>query len=315
MTAPAQPQSEPSRQTLGLVLAIAGAALFATKGIIVKLALAEGIDAVTTLAWRMLVSVPIFAGVGLWSWRQRARATGRGGTALPDRATLAKAGGVGVLGYYLASYFDFAALEYISAQLDRLILLTYPFFVVLFGVVLFRRKVTLPMVLALVLSYCGIMLIFLHDFRVAGDTVLLGSALALGSAIAYAGYQILAKPLIDRMGAQLFTSVAMSAAGVLVFAHFLLTHPISALAVTGYELSLMVGIGLFSTVLPAYCISWAIGLVGSERTAVVGNISPVATVGLAVLVLGEAFTPFHLAGTGLVLIGVWLFARRPRAKN
>ena len=38
---------------------------------------------------------------------------------------------------------------------------------------------------------------------------------------AYAGYQILAKPLIDRLGAQLFTSIAMSAAGPACSSHFL----------------------------------------------------------------------------------------------
>ena len=44
--------------------------------------------------------------------------------------------------------------------------------------------------------------------------------------IVYAAYQILAKPLIDRMGAGLFTSIAMSGAGPAVIVHFLLTHPV-----------------------------------------------------------------------------------------
>lgn len=303
--------SDGGRQALGLALALLGAGFFATKGIFVKLALAEGIDAVTTLCWRMIVSAPIFAAIGLWSWRRR---TGAAARPLPGRV-LAQAAGVGVLGYYVASYLDFAALEHISAQLDRLILLTYPFFVVLFGVVFFARKVTGTMLVALVTSYVGIALIFAHDFAIEGDAVLLGSGLVLGSAVTYAGYQILAKPLIDQMSAELFTSVGMSSAGVLVFIHFLATHPVAALAVTGYQLALMIGIGLVSTVLPAYCISAAIGRVGPERTAVVGNISPVATIGLAVLVLGEAFTPWHLAGTMLVLFGIWLFTRKPRAKS
>jgi len=48
----------------GVVLALLGAALFATKGIIIKLALHEGIDTVTTLTWRMIVAVPIFLATG-----------------------------------------------------------------------------------------------------------------------------------------------------------------------------------------------------------------------------------------------------------
>ena len=267
----------------GLVLALAGAAFFATKGIVIKLALLEGIDSVTTLTWRMIVAVPIFLTVG-------------------------------ILGYYLASLLDFSALEYISAQFDRLILLTYPFFVVLFGAVFFKRRITMPMLAALVESYLGIGVIFWHDLRVEGDNVLLGAALVLGSAIVYAAYQIMAKPLIDKLGPQLFTSIAMSGAGPAVIAHFLLTHPVGDLAVTGNGFLLMLAIGTVATVLPAYCISGAIALIGPERTAVIGNVSPVVTVGLAVSVLGEAFTLYHAIGTALVLGGVWLFARREKPK-
>ena len=63
---------------LRLTLAILGAALFATKGIVIKLALAEGVDAVTTLAWRMIVAVPIFVTVGILAYRRRLAAQPQG---------------------------------------------------------------------------------------------------------------------------------------------------------------------------------------------------------------------------------------------
>lgn len=300
---------------LGLALAIGGAAFFATKGIVIKLALLEGVDAVTTLTWRMIVAVPIFLCVGLLGYRRKMATRQAGAPPLLDLPTILKTLGVGVLGYYVASYFDFQALEYISAQFDRLILLTYPFFVVLFGAVFFRRKVTPLMVGAMLMSYAGIALIFWRDFRLEGHDVLLGAGLVFIASISYAGYQILAKPLIDRMGAQLFTSIAMSGAGPMVVLHFLLTHPVSDLAVSGPAFWLMLAIGTVSTVLPAYCISGAIGLIGPERTAVIGNVSPVVTIALAVVILGEAFTLWHAAGTTLVLVGAWLFTRKARVKT
>jgi drug/metabolite transporter (DMT)-like permease len=136
-----------------------------------------------------------------------------------------------------------------------------------------------------------------------------------GSAIAYAAYQIMAKPLIDKLGPQLFTSIAMSGAGPAVIAHFLVTHPVTDLAVTGNGFLLMLAIGTVSTVLPAYCISSAIGLIGPERTAVIGNVSPVVTITLAVGILGEAFTVWHAAGTAMVLAGAWLFTRKQKPKR
>lgn len=304
-----------SRQLLGVGLALLGAAFFATKGIFIKLALELGIDTLTTLTWRMIVSVPVFVIVGIIAYRRKRAAAGPGAAPVLDGTTLLQVMGVGLLGYYVASYLDFSALGFITAQLDRLILLTYPFFVLLFGAVFFKRQVTPLMLAALVVSYAGIALIFLTDFALEGDNVVLGSLLVFGSAVVYAAYQILAKPLIDRMGAQLFTSIAMSAAGPAIVAHFLLTHPVSDLAIDGYGLMLMLAVGIISTVLPAYCISGAIGTIGPERTAIIGNVSPVVTVGLAIAVLGELFTPLHAAGTALVLLGVWLFGRKSKPKK
>jgi len=186
--------------------------------------------------------------------------------------------------------------------------------VVLFGAVFFKRRITGPMAAALIVSYAGIAMIFAHDMAIEGDNVMLGAGLVFGSAVAYAAYQIMAKPLIDRLGPELFTSIAMSAAGPAVVIHFLSTHPVSALAVTGNGFALMLAIGTISTVVPAYCISGAIGLIGPERTAIIGNISPLVTVGLAISILGEAFTVWHAVGTALVLGGVWLFTRKEKPK-
>ena len=161
---------------LGVALAILGAAFFATKGIVIKLAMIENIDAVTTLTWRMIVAVPIFVTVGILGYRHRVRQSG-GITPVLDTKSVLQALGVGILGYYVASYLDFSALTYISAQFDRLILLTYPFFVVLFGAVFFGRKVTAAMAAALVISYAGIALIFWRDFSIEGDDVLLGATM------------------------------------------------------------------------------------------------------------------------------------------
>jgi drug/metabolite transporter (DMT)-like permease len=298
----------------GLVLALLGAAFFATKGIVIKLALNEGVDTVTTLTWRMIVAVPVFLTVGVLGYRRKLRALPAGTPSPLTLSVFLQTLGVGVLGYYVASLLDFSALEYISAQFDRLILLTYPFFVVLFGAVFFKRRITLPMLAALFVSYLGIALIFWHDLRIEGDNVVLGAALVFGSAFAYAGYQLLAKPLIDKLGSGLFTSIAMSAAGPCVIVHFLFTHPVGDLAITGNGFLLMLAIGTVATVLPAYCISGAIGLIGPERTAIIGNVSPLVTVGLAISVLGEPFTLWHAVGTALVLGGVFIFTRKEKPK-
>src|SRR5690242_16331804 len=98
-----KPTPTVSTQALGIFLALLGAALFATKGIIIKLALADGIDTLTTLAWRQVVAVPVFVTVGVLGYMRKRRAAPAGAAPVLDTRTLFQALGVGMLGYYVAS--------------------------------------------------------------------------------------------------------------------------------------------------------------------------------------------------------------------
>ena len=51
-------QTPASQFTTGLLLAAAGSIAFSGKAIIVKLAYRHGVDAVTVVAWRMLLALP-----------------------------------------------------------------------------------------------------------------------------------------------------------------------------------------------------------------------------------------------------------------
>jgi len=295
----------------GYVLGGLGASFFATKGIVIKLALIEGIGPVTTLTWRMIIAVPLFALIGWLGYRNKKRQN-------PNfqirRTALIKTIGVGTIGYYLASYLDFAGLEYITAQLDRLILMTSPIFVVLISAIISRRAIGPKLLASLLFSYFGLALIFWRDLGLDGSEVIIGSVLVLGAAISYAIYQILAKPLIDEMGARLFTSIAMSAAGAVIMLQFAFTNSLGDLLVDQNAMWLMLAMGTISTVLPAYLIAMSIGMIGPGPTAVMGNISPIVTIVLAVSILGETFSIWHALGAAMVLIGVFSFTRI-EAKN
>src|SRR6185369_13343677 len=101
----------------GLTLATFGAITFSGKAIIVKLAYRYVVDAVTLIMLRMLFALPLFAATGWWA--------SRGKAALSLRDWLGVTG-LGITGYYLSSFLDFAGLQYISASLERLILYLNP---------------------------------------------------------------------------------------------------------------------------------------------------------------------------------------------
>lgn len=294
---------------IGYIFGAGGAALFATKGIIIKLALIENVDAVTTLTWRMIIATPVFILIGWWGY-QHQKSKNADFKIRPSHVV--KSALVGILGYYLASYLDFKGLEYITAQLDRLILMTHPIFVVLIGAIAFGRRVTRQMIIALLVSYAGLAVIFVHDLNIEGSNVVIGTMLVLGAALSYAFYQLLAKPVIDEIGSRLFTSIAMTGAGFAVVVHFMITHELSDIIVSPNAMWMMFAIGTVATVFPAYLIAASIGHVGPAATAVIGNVAPLVTIVLAVTILGEAFSTSHAIGAFMVIIGVLYFTRAER---
>ena len=311
MTAP-EPSAAaaPTVPISGYLLAAGGAVLFSSKAVLIKLAYAEAIDAVTLLALRMALSVPIFVAVGLWTVRRELA----GGAARPAGRDLLKAGAVGVLGYWFASYTDFKGLETLSPQFERLILFTYPLFVVVFGALFFRLPFRWSSLGAFAISYAGLAVIFVEDFRTEGTAVAIGAAYVLSSAVAFAFYQLLAKPLIGKLGAPLFTSVAMTAASVAVMAQFAAVRPMEALAVGERGLAVAAAVAILATVLPSYMMSAALQRISAQANATIATVSPVATLVLAVVVLGEVVTSADLVGTGLVLTGVGAFTLLDRRR-
>lgn len=96
---------------------------------------------------------------------------------------------------------------------------------------------------------------------------------------------------------------------VFVCIHFLLTHRVEDLWVSPTVWGYAVLLGIFSTVLPSFMVSEAIARIGAARTSIVGTSGPIITILLAVLVLGEPFGWFHLAGMVLVMVGVGMLGK------
>lgn len=286
-----------ARLTGALLVAIAAIA-FSGKGVIIKLAYRYGVDAVTLLALRMLFSAPLFMLLGWWASRDG------GAQALSARDHGAIVA-LGFGGYYLASYFDFLGLQYITAALERLLLFVHPTFVVLFSALLFGRRITGRDVFAIVVSYAGIALVFGHDLATQPGNVALGSFWVLLSALFYAAYLIGSGRIVHRVGTLRFAAYAGLVSSVCVVAHFLVTRPAGMLVsqqMPVYWLSLLMAV--VSTVLPIVLTMEGIRRVGASHASIVASIGPLATIGLGAVFLGEPITGFQIAGAALVLTGV-----------
>jgi len=297
----AAPASAAPRSALvaGLAIAVGGAILFSTKAIVAKLLYRYQLDAVTTLAFRMLFSLPLFAAVALWKMRTEAPLT------KADRWRLL---GLGLVGYYLSSYLDFLGLQYISVGLERLILFLTPTFVLLMTAVLFKRRIGRVEWCALALSYCGIVLVFVHDLNGGTGSIVLGSLFVLGSATSYAVYLLGSGEMVRRIGSLRLVAYAMCVSSVACILQFFVLRPASLLVqpMPVYALSLVNGI--FCTIFPVFMTMIAVQRIGAATASQAGMVGPVSTLFLGALILGEPITAVQLAGTALVLGGIYMLS-------
>ena len=285
----------------GLAFALIGSIAFSGKAIIVKLAYRHGTDAVTLLMLRMLFALPLFLALAWWS--------GRGRPALSQRDWGAVFG-LGFSGYYLASFLDFLGLAYISASLERLILYLNPTLVLLLGVLLHGRKVSARQLLALAVSYGGVLLVFGHELNDLGPNVGLGTLLVFGSALSYAVYLVQSGQEVQRLGALRLTGLATTVACLLCIGQFLLLRPLeSVLAVPAPVLWLSLLNATACTFAPVILVMMGIERLGATLAAQTGLVGPMSTILMGIFILGEPMTPWILGGTALVLAGVALLAR------
>lgn len=286
---------------VGLCIAITGAILFSAKAIFAKLIYRYQVDAVTMLGFRMMFSAPFFAVVALWQMR----------TQKPlERADALRIVFLGLIGYYISSFLDFIGLQYISAGLERLILFLTPSFVLLISVFFLKKRIGLVEWLALIISYSGTVLVFLHDVGTGGSNVALGGAFVVGSAITYAIYLILSGELVRRVGSMRLVAYAMCVSSVASVLQFFLLRPASTLVqpMPVYTLSLLNAV--FSTVLPVFITMVAVQRIGAATAAQAGMIGPVSTLFMGAVFLAEPITSIQLAGTALVLTGIYVLSRK-----
>ena len=291
------------------MLATVGAVAFSGKAIIVKLAYRHGVDAVTLIMLRMLFALPFFLAMSWWASRKTADKT-------PVPLTRKDWLGVvwlGVTGYYLASFLDFAGLQYITASLERLILYLNPTLVLLLGWVFAGRRIARPQALGMVISYGGVLLVFGHEVKLQGADVALGAVLVFLSAISYALYLFYSGEIVQRLGSLRLVGLATSVACLLCIGQFVLLRPLDvAWSVAPQVVWLSVLNATLCTVVPVMLVMMAIERVGAGLAAQVGMVGPMSTMLMGVLLLDEPFTAWLVAGTTLVIAGVYVCTRGRR---
>ncbi len=286
----------------GILLAIIGVVLFSAKAVMVKMAYTYGIDHLTLLLFRMVFAFPFYLLIAFLSKPLHPKEIRNS-----DYLWIVF---FGFIGYYLASLFDFMGLQYIKAGLERIILFIYPTIVVLLSWFIFRKKITKLQVLAIVVTYLGVLITFWDEAGATENPILLGGFLIFLSAFTYASYLVGSGWLIPKFGVMQFTSYAMIVSTICIVVHYLFINGFNLSSYPSQVYLLGMAMAIFSTLVPSFLVSAAINRLGASTFSIFGSLGPVSTIILAFFFLEETITFLQIFGMLVVIGGVMLVSRK-----
>jgi drug/metabolite transporter (DMT)-like permease len=279
------------RRLVGILLIAISAASFGTLAIFGRFAYADGMDIFTVLFLRFGISAAFMTVILLLRKEQ-----------FPHGRILAQLVGMGALGYVGQSFSYMTAIKYASAGLVALLLYLYPMFVLVLSVLVFREKLTVVKIPALILALIGTAL----TVDPAGGQIT-GILLAITAALIYSVYIIVGTNVMKHVSAVQSSTVIFASAGAVYGLLTLINGATFPVSNAGWMAVL--GLIVISTIIPVVTFLAGLERIGPTNAAMLSTLEPVVTVLLAAWLFGETLLPIVLLGGGLILTAVVLLTR------
>jgi drug/metabolite transporter (DMT)-like permease len=268
-------------------MVVASAVSFGTLSIFAKLAYSAGLGTEQLLAFRFAL-----AAVGMWALSV---AAGQNPLRLSRRQATSLVAVGGVL-YTLQAMTYFIALRTLPASLAVLIVYIYPSLVVIAAWLFLRRRVSRWHVGALVASFAGVILL------VGGAQFRLGSGLifAFAAPLVYTTFILVSERVMAAVPPVAASAVMMSGTAVVLCVIALFQGQL-VLPATPRAWAISVGIAVVPTMIAISLFLAGLPRVGAARASLISTLELVVTVTLAILLLGDRFSPLEAIGGVLVL--------------
>lgn len=216
--------------------------------------------------------------------------------------------------YAVSAEFLFLAYDLLSPGIASTIFFMYPLIVALILGFFFKETITLPTVIALFIVLIGVFFLSVKD--IANFSInYIGAYISLLGAFTYAIYMLIVnKSNISASGIKIsFYSTLFSSLYFLLKLFFTgRTLPIPELKMAG----LLVGFGVITTLLSIITLVYAIRMIGSTPTAIIGVAEPVVAVAISIWIFHEEEFTFNLfLGVCLIIIGVMIDILNPKKRK
>lgn len=215
---------------------------------------------------------------------------------------------VGIAAFNTLVYIGLGATTAINALLLQSAL---PVLIILFSYLLFGERTGVLALCGIAVSLAGVVTILTGGEPLAIVALVpnAGDVLVFLAVTSYALYSALLRrrPSVHALS---FLAVTFGLGAAMLLPFWL--WELSAGAVMRLDRTTLLSIGyvaVFPSVLAYFCYNRGVQLIGANRAGQFIHLMPVCGSLLAVLILGEAFRPFHAVGMGLCFAGIVLATR------
>lgn len=211
--------------------------------------------------------------------------------------------GMGFVGLFLYYTFYYYGISVMAAQDACIINYLWPLMIVVFSVFILKEKMNVRKLLAVILSFAGVVLVATKgDIANIDMGNLKGILSCVGAAVCYGLFSVYNKKKAydQNIGMMFFFGIAALASGAVS----LLTEELQP--ITGVQLIGSVWIGVFVNAI-AY-LAWGLALNGGE-TAKISNlayITPFLTMLVSYVLLGEPLSLWSFGGLVLIIAGIFI---------
>lgn len=279
-------------KVIGYLCGILAAAFYGLNPLFALPLYEQGMDAVSVLFFRYVLSVPMLAVPMLVQH-------------IDFRLTRSEALQLTILGLLMmfSSLLLYEAYRFMDAGIASTILFLYPIITALLMAFVFHERVSWIVWGCLLLATVGVFV--LCDMSGVSHVSTLGIVLVIISTLMYAAYLVfINKGHITQMPPVKATFYALlvgaAALGIALLVQGHMTTP------SGWYWGCSVGSGLFSTALSLTFTAMAIQRIGSTQTAIIGAMEPLTAVIIGVTVFGEQLTTRSVIGIVMIVVAVTL---------
>jgi drug/metabolite transporter (DMT)-like permease len=292
---------------IGFFWSLASAFLWSTTFVCGRYLLGDGlVDPISLSFIRFAIGGGILFGLGILFFRKKLLSV--------SPADLFKLGGLGLLGVVGMSVFLFYGQEKTTAINSSMIMQVNPV-IILFAGLLIGETIGKKQIVGIALSLLGCFMILniisLDGFNYEPSHVK-GDALVFLSALCWAAYSVFGKKLVKKVGGYSATTWAMlfGALELLLFRLFL---PLDYhLPGNLFPWTIIVYLAVFPTAVAFFAWYEAMDKIDLSLLSVMQYLTPVFTIFLSWLFLGEKFTAWKFLGLCLVIVGVAFTAKRKK---